>query len=263
AMRSDAWPRNRLKIEVPYILYLLPLKVFGIFLAAIEIWWFILRPIAQEIGTWWKRRSEFGMNKTLIRTVILLAGLAAFFLAPFQTAVYGEAVVAAERRTIVSAPAAGQIMSLDVDVGEQVINGTRLALLSSPQLANEAERLRSEIENLDRMIGMSGRSDTLTQRVSVLISERASRAEQLQSVVSEMDQLDIRAPFNATVVERADGLRAEDWIGRGEPLFVLADLSQISIDGFIPEGNIVHVSPSAISASCIFRATFCLQSMCV
>lgn len=238
--------RLLLFLGIAYVLYLLPLKVVGIFLAAVEIWWFILRPIAQELAIWWKRKSEFGMNRTIIRTAIILVGFAALFLAPFQTVVYGEAVVAAERRTIVLAPAAGQIMSLEVEVGEHVSNGTRLALLSSPQLANEAERLRAEIENLDRMIGMSGRSDTLTERVSVLISERASRAEQLHSVEYEIDQFDIRAPFRATVVERADGLRAEGWIGRGEPLFVLADLSEISIDGFIPEGDIARIGIGTI-----------------
>lgn len=228
-------------LGIAYVLYLLPLKIFGIFLAAVEIWWFILRPIAQEVVIWWKRKSEFGMNMTLLRTAILLVGLIGLFLAPVQTAVHGAAVVAAEQRTVVSAPAAGQIVSLDVEAGEQVSAGARLALLSSPRLANEAERLRAEIENLDRMIGMSGRSDALTQRVSVLMSERASRAEHLHSVEAEIDQLDIRAPFGATVVERSDGLRPDDWIGRGEPLVVLADLSRISIDGFIPEGDIARI----------------------
>jgi putative peptide zinc metalloprotease protein len=228
-------------LGIAYILYLLPLKVFGIFLAAVEIWWFILRPITQELGIWWKRKSEFGMNKTIIRSAIFLGGLSVVFLAPFQTAVHGEAVVAAERRTIVLAPASGQIMSLEAEQGVQVTSGMRLALLSSPQLVYETDRLRSELENLDRMIGMSGRSDTLTQRVSVLISERASRAEELRSVESEIDLLDIRAPFDATVVERADRLVAQDWVGRGEPIFILADLSEITIDGFVTESDIARI----------------------
>lgn len=228
-------------LGIAYVLYLLPLKVFGIVLAAVEIWWFILRPIAHEIGTWWKRKSEFGMNKTLIRSAIILSGISFVLFAPFQTAVHGDAVVAAARRTIVLAPASGQLVSLDAEQGEEVRGGVRIALLSSPQLVYEADRLRLELENLDRMIGMSGRSDTLTERVSVLISERASRTEQLRSVEAEIDLLNIRAPFDAMVVERADSLVAADWVGRGEPILVLADLSEITVDGFVPESDIARI----------------------
>jgi putative peptide zinc metalloprotease protein len=234
--------RLLLFLGIAYILYLLPIKVAGIALAAVEIWWFILRPVVAELGVWWKRKAHLRMNASLLRSIFVTIAVTLVFVLPLRTSVHGIVMVAAESRTVILAPAAGQIESLYVDHGRAVQYGQMLAAISSPQLEYEVVRLRAEILNLDRLIEMSGRTDAMLQRVNVLVAERASRYEELRSAEAAISQLEIHAPFSGRIIEIVDRLQERDWIARGQPVFVLVDDGSLVADAFVSEQDLSRLT---------------------
>lgn len=68
-------------------------KALGIVLMVVELGFFVALPILREIGVWWSRRGDIGLNLRSLRTVCLLLGLGLFIFVPWRDTVSLPAVL--------------------------------------------------------------------------------------------------------------------------------------------------------------------------
>ena len=101
-------------------LYIFAFKLLGIFLFAVEIIWFIGRPVFAEMKRWWTRRAMFSMNRQTRRTVVGISILLILAFAPWQTSITAPALIESILKAPVHLPNAAWLTSLYVTNGQAV-----------------------------------------------------------------------------------------------------------------------------------------------
>lgn len=107
-------------LGIALLVYHIFFKLLGLFLFAIEIWWFILRPVVTELKSWAGRRGDLRLNRrtavTFAAGVLALAGL----FVPWRTQVAAPALVQPATQATLYAPAPARVTELAVREGDRV-----------------------------------------------------------------------------------------------------------------------------------------------
>ncbi len=149
--------RLLLFLGIAIIVYHMFFKALGILLFAIEILWFILMPIANELREWWRMRGQIATrSRSLITGGIAAGGLAALVI-PWSGTVTVQAIAMASLETTIFAPRPGRIDYVNVANNRQTAAGERLLVVVAPELLNELTLTRKRIGltrlRLDRIAG--------------------------------------------------------------------------------------------------------------
>ncbi|HBN50752.1 MAG TPA: peptidase M50, partial [Thalassospira sp.] len=82
-------------LGIALVVYHLFFKVLGIILFVVEIAWFIVIPVLNEMKHWWKDRHSAKVTPSLVVTGFLLAVLTVLTFVPWQSRVSADAVLQA------------------------------------------------------------------------------------------------------------------------------------------------------------------------
>ena len=112
--------------------YLMFFKVLGIFLFAVEVIWFIVRPCWSEVAVWRKRWTEVLPGRRFLLWGLLLSGLLVLAV-PWALDVEAPAIAHPERQQAIYSPFAARVTALHpagiADPGQvQPVNGVCSAL---------------------------------------------------------------------------------------------------------------------------------------
>src|SRR6185312_12324657 len=87
--------RFTLFFGIALLVYHLTFKLLGLFLMAVEIGWFIARPIVAELRVWTRRLHAGHASRRAWLTAVLLGGGIAALAVPWRADVGGPAVLRA------------------------------------------------------------------------------------------------------------------------------------------------------------------------
>ncbi len=164
---------------------------------------------------------------------------------------YAEITFNQNKLAEIASPVAGRIAHVDVNLGDQVAMGARLATVASPEMAEavNAERLaRQTLERERRLYAqrVSARKDLEAAESAYETARQRLEAFGVSNAHAEGDDarragdvLELRAPFAGEVVERSavQGSLVEP----ATALFLLADRSTMWAELNIPEADLVSV----------------------
>ncbi|MBN9497368.1 MAG: efflux RND transporter periplasmic adaptor subunit [Alphaproteobacteria bacterium] len=237
--------RFTLFLGIAFLVYHMFFKLLGIVLFAVEIWWFLLRPIVMEIVEWAKLGTARRMGKRAIVTFAVFGLLIAALIVPWRASIGVPAVLGAEQRALVVAPVGGRLVSVDAAAGDDVAAGATLVRFDSPDLdyrLAQAERLvaqlRLQAANALQEADGAARAQILRRELDRAEAERVGLA-------GERARLTVTAPFKGTVMEIGDALTPGEWVQPGEALAVLADMSHVVIDAYIAEADLARLTADA------------------
>ena len=92
-------------LSIAFLVYHLFFKALGVLLLAVELGWFIARPIVGELAVWWRRRGELRWGRETRRSTVLAVLLVAVLFVPWQRDVSSPAVLGALQSQGLYAPA--------------------------------------------------------------------------------------------------------------------------------------------------------------
>lgn len=252
-----AGPRRRLLVAYAYatwvyrlllflgialVVYTMAFKLLGILLALVEVGWFIVRPVAAEMRQLWVRRRDLRPNLAMVRSAALLAAAAAIMAVPWRGTVHGDALVGAERRAMLFAPAASQVAEVTAAPKMRAAEGQSLLRLHSPALSHEAAQLRQAVESLTLQVAAHSSQQDSAARAHLLGLERETVRKRLASAEAAIAQLELRAPFAGEVVELADPLQRLEWVERGEPLALVVDRTSTLAEALVSEQDLRRIA---------------------
>lgn len=210
-------------LGIGLLVYHLTFKLLGVFLLAVEIGWFILRPLAQELAGWYARRQRLALNRhSAVTGLVLLAGLV-LVLVPWQSGIMAPALWRAERQSLLYTPVAARVVAIRVVVGQAVVAGQELLILESPDIAYDLGRVERHMDVLRGQAAFQSADRDLLDRRRIAWQEMIQAGAEAQGLRQEQARLVVRAPFAGTVVERADPLATGEWVKANEPLLLLVD----------------------------------------
>jgi putative peptide zinc metalloprotease protein len=213
-------------------------KLLGAALMAVELVWFIGRPIAAEWRVWFAGRADIKPDRRRWAIGLLLVSLA-LVLVPWQRSVQGPGWLHAERQQVVYAPLPGRIVSLPRPGA--VTAGQFLFVLESPDMRLEGNRAAAQAEARDReLVGLAGLPDGEDRRAQVQGQRDQFDAEARMYRV-ETARLQLTAPFAGIATDIDPQLAPGVWVQPRQALATVIDPSRWVVEAFVTEDEIARI----------------------
>jgi putative peptide zinc metalloprotease protein len=213
-------------------------KLLGAMLMALELVWFIARPIANEGRVWFERRGEIRTDRRR-RGLALLFVLLAVVLIPWQGSVQGSGWIHAQRQQVLYSPLPGQIVALP-EAGTTTA-GRALFVLQSPDIGLAGERAQGQADARAReLIGLAGLPNGEERRAQVQSQQDQFEAE-ARLYRGETARLQIAAPFAGVVTDIDPQLAPGVWVQPRQPLATLIDADHWVVEAFLAEADVGRV----------------------
>ncbi|POE19728.1 HlyD family efflux transporter periplasmic adaptor subunit [Pectobacterium odoriferum] len=239
---------------IAILVYHMTFKLLGMLLFAIEIGYFVVMPVVNEVREWSKRRKDYRMNRNMTTTLAVSAVVLLLLMIPWQRGVYAPALLRAEQQSSLYMPVPAMIQRIDVQVGQPVHAGQTLVTLSSDVLAHERQQLERQIATLNwqstfQVFNKEAAGDH--QRVK---QEHEAALQKLQVLQRQSEQLTVRAPIDGVVADMATPLETGEWLGQGEWLAVVTKPTGGLVEAFVSEKDWQRLRTGA-------KGTFYLQDV--
>lgn len=228
---------------IALLIYHFTFKLVGIAMAAVEIGYFIVWPVAHELKVWWDRRADLRWNAAAIRTALALAVLAALFVVPWRSAVEAPALLKSQQHVQVFMPEVGaKVAALAAREGERAERAAVLVDLSSPDLDYRLARARSEIEILEWQIAARGLDAQLLARSQVTEQEYGAALAEYRALLDQKARLRITAPIAGRMVDLDRGLESGGWLRAKMRLLSIVDPAGTIVEAYVDEADLRRVA---------------------
>ncbi|MCA6953741.1 HlyD family efflux transporter periplasmic adaptor subunit [Pectobacterium polaris] len=239
---------------IAILVYHMTFKLLGMLLFAIEIGYFVVMPVVNEVREWSKRRKDYRMNRNMTTTLVVSAVVLLLLMIPWQRGVYAPALLRAEQQSSLYMPVPAMIQRIDVKVGQPVQAGQTLFTLSSDALSHERQQLERQIATLNwqstfQVFNKEAAGDH--QRVK---QEHEAALQKLQVLQRQSEQLTVRAPIDGVVADMTTPLETGEWLGQGEWLAVVTKPTGGLVEAFVSEKDWQRLHTGA-------KGTFYLQDV--
>ncbi len=238
--------RLTLFLGIAYLIYTMFPKAAGIALAAVEIHFFILRPILKELREW----QAMGLKQLIltrrgIATGVVVLAAVVLSVLPLDRNVHVPAVFLPFADAKIYPPEPALILEILAKPGEPVAEGQILARLLVPDISHlqRIGQLRLEVTEA-RLLRVAADAQDLAER-RVLQQEREAALTELDGLHRRGEKLVLRAPIAGTLTADAAPFREGQWVGSGELLFHIVDRRQGRIVGLVAEREAGRVSQGA------------------
>ncbi len=222
--------------------YLMFFKLLGIFLFAVEVGWFIARPIYNEMAVW---KKHWPKTPTARRRLFKLgAGAALILLAmPWPTAVHAPALAHSARQQFVFSPFAARLETLHP--AGPVRAGTLLAGFENPDLAARAYRADVGLAALHARLAGVEADESAADRRRATAERLGEQQAEAQAAADEAFRLRIAAEFDGLWLDLDPYLRPANWIGNREAVGLLVDPAAWVVDAYVEQRQIERLSLGA------------------
>ncbi|QTF10888.1 HlyD family efflux transporter periplasmic adaptor subunit [Brenneria izadpanahii] len=220
---------------IAILVYHMAFKLLGMLLFAVEIGYFVIMPVVNELREWSKRRKDYRMNRNMIVTLTISCALLLLSAIPWQGTVYAPALLRAEQQSSLYMPLPAMIERIDVEVGQPVEAGQALFSLSSDALLHEQRQLERQIATLSWQGAFQVfNKETAGEHLRVN-QEREAAQQKLAVLKRQSAQLTVRAPMSGVVADVAAPLAIGEWLAQGEWLAVIIKPSGGLVEAFVSE----------------------------
>lgn len=229
-------------LSIALLVYHLFFKALGLFMLAVELGWFIVRPITSELAVWWRRRAELGWQRETRRSAAALAALTLLVAVPWQSEVASPAVLEALQAQGLYAPVASEILQVAVKPGQQVKAGQPLLRLHAGMLAAQLTLARVRERTLAEQLARQPFDPELQQQGPVLFKQWQAAVQQVEGLQRQADRLVLKAPFDGRVVDLSEAVAVGTVIAEGERLLDVIGPDGVKGEAFVDEAGLAGLA---------------------
>lgn len=229
---------------IALLIYHLAFKLLGIFLFAVEIGWFVVRPILKELQACWRNRRTMRSSRVLT-TVALLGSAIVVFVYPWPRYLTAPAVCRPAGMMQIHAPESGRLEIIRVGQGQGVKKGEILFELDSPELDFLEEQAGREVARLKLELKRVRFAEERGEDIRVLEQQLTAALTALTGYKSRRERLRITAPISGKIAELPDHLAEGQWINSSLRLCLVIDTGGKIVEGYLREGERWLVRPGS------------------
>jgi len=229
-------------VGIAVAVYVMFFKLLGIFLFAVEIVWFVLRPMTTELSVWFKRRQEISVRHRRIWLLLGLAGMGVL-LVPWAFDISAPGVTHTRRLQNVFSPFPARLTALHAP--GPVKAGEVLAHFESPDLNVREAGTAALARSFDqRLLGLTAEDDgkDRQQATNQRLGEQLAQARGIQD---EVGRLRVAAEFDGVWRDVDPTLAPGVWVGIKEPLGVLMDPTTWVADVYVEQSQVARIRVGA------------------
>jgi len=233
-------------LGIALVVYHLFFKVLGIVLFGVEILWFILLPIINEIRMWWKMRNHAHWTVPNITLLVLLIAGIAILVVPWRTTISASAQLQAAGEAEIISPGSGVIEEVLVREGDEVKAGDVLLRMQSPELTSKRRSMALQLREAEITLAQARSSNEFQEDVASRMQEVLRFRASLSALEARQAQLVVRAPFDGVVRDINDIVHRQSWIGSRKNLMRIVDQNGTHrLIGYVLQGDVMRLPPTA------------------
>jgi putative peptide zinc metalloprotease protein len=222
---------------IALLVYRFAFKALGLFLMAVEIGWFIVRPIYKELAAW---RSLPKRSRARRNAIVFLCLAAPILAVPWHGRIYAPALLQSARANILYSPQPARIARIRAGNGQAVREGDIVIELEAPDLDYKiAQARRKREELLTRIAGQTADAGLAKRNPVDMQTLRATEAD-LAGLLATRGQLTLRAGFDAVLRDFPEWLAPGAWVTPKEPLGALIARAS-AVEAYIAEADLSRV----------------------
>lgn len=208
-------------LGIAALVYHFFIKAVGVLLFAVEVGWFIVRPIAREMLEWQKRWAEIRASRRSRTTWAVLAAALLILFLPWNGRIVAPALLKASEHVRVFAPSPGLLDAVLVKEGQRVAAGDVLARLVNPDIALRLEQATKQANIFKYELSIIAFDDGLRARSQAIAQEFEAALAQQAALQNDLDRLTLTAPFAGIATDLSPSLQPGQWIGSKDALMAI------------------------------------------
>jgi putative peptide zinc metalloprotease protein len=229
--------RLLLFVGIAVAVYLLFFKLLGIVLFIVEIAWFVLRPLRDELRIWYRRRAEISRPRRLlgVASLVLLLPL----LLPWSTRIDAPGWARPGQVHAFYSPLPARLLQLPAEA--PVAAGAALFVLEQPELAYRAGLAQGASDTLALQLrGLASLPDGEEKR-ALLRQQQGLHRAQLLGEQEESQRLVLRAPFAGWLTDVDPELATGIWVSPQQPLAILVSPDRWVAEVFVRQQDLIRL----------------------
>lgn len=235
-------------LGIALVVYHMFFKALGILLFAVELWWFIGRPVARELAGWLKERRSRALNARTIVTIFIFAGILAIAVLPLRTSVHAPALLTSATQVQLFSHTSARVAAIKVELGDSVTAGEPVIELASPEIAYKLELAKLRVDNLLVQIRTAAQDSSLRSEAQLLQEQLEGAKAELAAALVEHERLTVVATVPGTLLQLAEPLSAGEWVRAGEFLGMIANTSSSQIYAYVAESDVRRIEIGGAAA---------------
>lgn len=226
---------------IALLVYQLFPKPLGPLMAAVEMIWFIGRPLFTELRQWPGLLRAGWAETAGRRWVLVLLPLVLWLAFPWSSRIATQGLLQPADYLRISAPGDARVEFILED-GASVAAGERLLSLAAPQLESERRRAdtresvarwRAEVAVLD---------ESLLAQSGVFRADSARSSAETRGFDGQLQRYSLSAEFSGRFFRPQQDLESGSWVGEADTLAVLADPSSWQVEAYVPESALARIA---------------------
>jgi len=229
-------------LGIAVLVYHFFFKLLGIVMFALELFWFIFRPIWNEAGYLWRARKSARMPWRPL-TATLALGLVAIWMIPVSNQVLAPAILRAQQEYAVYAPFPARVTEVRVGELQKVALGAELLRLEALELGVREKKAdiaivsaRAELARMPANVQLQENYQVLQQRLGQAMAER-------RAVTEEFNRQRLLSAQDGTVRDMAPDLVAGRWVSPHQLLMRVVSQAEPVIEAYVTEQQVSAISP--------------------
>ena len=238
--------RIGLFVGIALVVYHYFFKVLGVILFAVEIIFFVARPIWSEMRAWVRFRSEISRSYRFLAVSITAAAVVLLCVVPWSTRVEIPSVFeyAGIQRIYPKRPA--RIARVHVKHGDTVSAGQPLVSLVSPDIDHDIALSQRRLRLARVQFARRG-ADVIDRQSSLVLEDTiGALLARIAGLEKEREELVVKAPIGGLIVEMNPALHPQRWISPKDLVAVVAEGSAFEAKGYLAETDLARIATGNI-----------------
>lgn len=232
-------------LGIALLVYHFFFKAVGIFMAIVEISWFILLPVLSELKEWrarWPMLRKSGVSRRRsLRALVLVLVLVSLFLLPWPGRIDASGMLRPLEIWPVFAPGGALVTRFDFREGSDIAAGRELIGLQAPQLEANREIALARVESTRWAAASSGFSQDSRERLLVNQQQWAMAEAELASVNEDLARYRPVAPFSGRLRDIDPDLKPGQWLMANEKIAVLIGPRAMQVETYLSEDSVKRI----------------------
>ena len=223
------------------VFYKVP-KPLGPTLALLEIYWFIGKPIKNEISVWFDNRKEIMNSKRTLKSLLVITAIAGALIYPWDKRVKATAILSPLKQEILVLQSPAQLVERTQDTRGLFAVSETLATFKSQDLRSLLEEDKNNEAKIDLKINLSTFDEKSLALRNVMIADLDRAQTKTKGTRQQINQLTVKAPFEGKVHWFEPDFSTGDWVGANEPLGTFYDPNQSEIVAYVSQNDLSRIS---------------------
>jgi len=224
---------------IALLVYHFFIKIVGIILFAIEMFYFILGPIVTEVKNWVTYKDRFVLNVNTTVTSIGAGILIFLFFLPIQDTIKMPATLSYDHEFLI-APEEGVLETMPA-LHAQVKAGQIVVTLYSAELEYALKRVQLEYNKKLSELRNAKINVKNPEEISVLLSDINKARSEYKKFYSLRERLLLKALQDGVVTEIAPDLRPGMYVAKGEWIADVTYSTIGQVEAYVPQTDLDYV----------------------